>query len=273
MATGPGPQTGSGAPGLQIRLYGPFEVTVDGQPLSGLYSRKGRWLLALLALRPGREVQRSWLAGTLWPEAPEDRALYYLRRELAHLRRALGAEARRLRSPGVHSLILDLAGLDLDVVEFDEALRRGDEASLARAIDLRRGPFLEGCTDEWALPERRVRDEAFLGALEALGNAAMRRGDAAGAVHCFRQAVALDPLRESVYRELMRALVDSGDPAPPLRPTVISACCFTARSTQRRRPKRLNCTSGSGRVHGAGSRPGQRRSVTLGRRQDEFRAG
>ena len=61
-------------------------------------SRKGQWLLALLILRHGREIQRGWLAGTLWPDSPEDRAYGSLRISLNDLRRALGAEAHRLRS-------------------------------------------------------------------------------------------------------------------------------------------------------------------------------
>src|SRR5262245_8422196 len=87
----------AGVPPLALRLLGPFEARVHGAPLSGLYSRKGQWLLALLVLRHGRDVERRWLAGTFWPEAPEEQGLYYLRRELTHLRRALGPEASRLR--------------------------------------------------------------------------------------------------------------------------------------------------------------------------------
>jgi DNA-binding SARP family transcriptional activator len=48
---------------LAIRLFGPFEVWRDGASLPRLRSRKGYRLLALLALRHGREVERSWLAG------------------------------------------------------------------------------------------------------------------------------------------------------------------------------------------------------------------
>lgn len=56
---------------LEIRLFGPMEVRVGSQPLPRLRSRKGLWLLALLALRAGRDVERDWLAGTLWPGCEE----------------------------------------------------------------------------------------------------------------------------------------------------------------------------------------------------------
>ena len=61
------------APSLILRLFGPFEALLDGAPLPGLRRRQARWLLALLALRAGREVERAWLAGLLWPENAEDR--------------------------------------------------------------------------------------------------------------------------------------------------------------------------------------------------------
>src|SRR5437660_11672818 len=84
---------------LAIHLFGPFEVRLHGQPLPRLRSRKGQWLLALLTLRRGGAVDRSWLAGTLWPNSQETAALASLRNCLKDLRRALGAEADRLHSP------------------------------------------------------------------------------------------------------------------------------------------------------------------------------
>ena len=97
------------AASLVLRLFGPLEVWQNGRPLPRLYSRKGQWLLALLTLHAGRERPRDWLAGTLWPDCPQDRALSYLRRTLCDLRRALGPERDRLGSPTPHTLTLDLS--------------------------------------------------------------------------------------------------------------------------------------------------------------------
>ena len=59
---------------LRIRMFGPLDVSVEGRPLPRLRSRKGQWLLSLLALRHGSEVDRTWLAGMLWPDVTEARA-------------------------------------------------------------------------------------------------------------------------------------------------------------------------------------------------------
>lgn len=86
-------------------------------------TRSVEWLLALLALRPGRDVPRSWLAGTLWPESREEQALHNLRDDLMFLRKALGPEAGRLHCPDRRTLRLELGGADVDVLRFDAAVR------------------------------------------------------------------------------------------------------------------------------------------------------
>src|SRR3954453_22750422 len=115
---------------FRVRLFGNFEAQVHGRPFRRLRTRRGQWLLVLLVLRHGREVERSWLAGTLWPDSAETDALRSLRQTLADLRDALGEEAPRLASPTARTLRLDLVGAEADVVTFDAAVSRGDAASL-----------------------------------------------------------------------------------------------------------------------------------------------
>src|SRR5262245_41155451 len=121
---------------LTINLFGPFEISVGGEPMPRVRSRSIEWLLALLALRHGRSVERSWLAGTLWPDTEESRALANLRNGLMNLRKALGAEGGRLLSPTRDTLALDLEGAVADVVLFDSAIHAGDEDSLRLAVEL-----------------------------------------------------------------------------------------------------------------------------------------
>src|SRR3989442_8267705 len=104
---------------LSIQLFGPLRVLIAGEPLPRLRTRSVEWLLALLVLRHGRAVDRSWLAGTLWPESDQSQALHNLRDALVHLRKALGPERARLQSPTRDTLLLDLAGAEADLVRFD----------------------------------------------------------------------------------------------------------------------------------------------------------
>ena len=68
------PQSDDRPTSLQICLFGPFAVQVDGVPLSRLRSRKGLVLLALLTRWHDREVEREWLAGLLRPERQTSQA-------------------------------------------------------------------------------------------------------------------------------------------------------------------------------------------------------
>jgi predicted ATPase/DNA-binding SARP family transcriptional activator len=196
---------------LTIRLFGPFTVLVDGQPLPRLRTRSVEWLLALLILRHGRAVERDWLAGTFWPESTETAALKNLRNDLSTLRKALGREVERLRSPGRDLLTLDLEGADVDLLRFDAALRAGDEASLREAATVYAGPLLEGCFEDWVAPEREARAHAFLGAVETLADRAEARAEYNAALELVARAAAIDPLRDSIQRRRMRLLDSAGD--------------------------------------------------------------
>ncbi|HLK57789.1 MAG TPA: AAA-like domain-containing protein, partial [Chthonomonadaceae bacterium] len=198
---------------LEIRLFGPPDVRVDGKPLMGLHSRKGYSLLALLVLRQDREVTREWLSGTLWPESTQSRAFYNLRENLTDLRRALGREATRLQAPTRQTLVLDLNGVWVDVLEFDSTLRQGDPDALTQATALYRGPLMEGYNDEWVSPERQARERDYLRALEALADQAIAGGDPVKAAGHLRQVLAVDPIREDVLCRLLQALAASGDHA------------------------------------------------------------
>ena len=64
---------------LSLSCLGPFQVTLDGQAVTGFKSAKVRALLAYLAVEAGRSHRREVLAGLLWPEWPDRDALSSLR--------------------------------------------------------------------------------------------------------------------------------------------------------------------------------------------------
>jgi DNA-binding SARP family transcriptional activator len=133
---------------LVIRFFGGFEARRGDLPLPRLRTRKDAWLLALLALRNRQPSDRTWLAGTLWPESTEAQSLAYLRSSLTLLRQALGKDAIRLTSPSSRTVALDLTGADVDIVEFDRLIAQGDGASLRKAVEIYCGPLLEDCEQE-----------------------------------------------------------------------------------------------------------------------------
>jgi predicted ATPase/DNA-binding SARP family transcriptional activator len=204
-------------PPLTIHLFGPLRVTVRGEPLPRVRTRSVEWLLALLTLRHGRPVNRAWLAGTLWPASSGSRSLQNLRNELVRLRQALGPESARIQSPAADSLLLDLTGAGVDVLQFDTAIQAGDEDALRRAVEVYTGPLLEECPAEWAFTERATRAEQFLAALETLAGRVAARRDHGASIQYLRRAEALDPLRDSVVQQLMSSLAAAGDPAAAIQ--------------------------------------------------------
>jgi predicted ATPase/DNA-binding SARP family transcriptional activator/uncharacterized protein HemY len=199
---------------LRLRLFGIPEITVAGEPAPPSRTRKDLWLLAYLALRPDQAVDRAHLASLLWPDSDDPNARQNLRRSLMSLRDVLGSEAHRLQTPTRTTLRFDAEGAWVDVREFDRAA--GPHASLAvreEALVLYRGPLLEGCLDEWAVPEREARHQSHLAMLESLARdyrAESRAGDAARLLH---ELLSVDPTRESAVHTLMETLAGQGDTA------------------------------------------------------------
>jgi predicted ATPase/DNA-binding SARP family transcriptional activator len=196
---------------LSLSLFGPMWARVRGQDIPRVRSRKSLWLLALLVLRGGRQVEREWLAETLWPDVDQDVAFANLRPALSDLRRALGGEAERLRSPSRHTLSLNLQGAAVDVLAFDAAVAGKTLPELERAVALYRGPLLEGCVEEWASQERSAREQDCLRALATLAEAALTAGDNDAATDYFRRALGVAPGWEAARRGLMEALARGGD--------------------------------------------------------------
>ncbi len=201
---------------LVIRLFGSFQLQRNGSALPRTRTHKEQWLLALLLLRRDEALDRRWLASLLWPDSKEAWALQNLRRSLTNLRDVLGEDAWRLTAPSPRRLRFDVTGAYIDLLAFDTQLARAatahplEERGLREAVELYRGPLLEECLEEWVLPERAVREHAYLSALEIL---ATRAADPAETVNLLRQVVAIEPTRETAQRALMAALAASGDHA------------------------------------------------------------
>ncbi|MCW3054423.1 MAG: hypothetical protein JWN14_3593 [Chthonomonadales bacterium] len=196
---------------LKIRLLGPMQVRIHNRPIPHLKSRKILWLLALLVLRRDRPVERRWLAGTLWPDIEESRALSNLRGCLTQLRSALGEQGKRVQSPSRHTLILNLEGAEVDIDLFAAAMASKHPAALQQAVAVYRGPLLEDCSEDWAWQERNILEQDCLQALQMLADNALAAGDYLTAIGYYRRSIGLDPWGEVARRRLMEALAASGD--------------------------------------------------------------
>ncbi|MBN1139397.1 MAG: AAA family ATPase [Anaerolineae bacterium] len=215
---------------LSIRLLGPFQVTLDGQPFTAFESDKARALLAYLTVEAERPHRRESLAGLLWPERPEQAARTSLRHALYNLRHTIADRLETLPFLSItrEAVQFNAAGDTwLDVAAFDEVTAaltdRGHPVSdtdvphLESAVALYRGRFLEGFSiadspafEEWALFKREQLDRQALSAFGLLWRCYVQRGDYERAQACARRQLESDPWFEEAYRQLMRALALTG---------------------------------------------------------------
>ena len=209
------------APKLSLRVLGPARVTVGGAeapPPPELLWRKHLALLVYLARSPRKSRTREHLVGLLWSDRDEKQARHSLSEALRVLRRVLGDAGVQA---DVDQVRLAADGVTLDCDRFAEVAARGEWDAAAAFVE---GEFLEGLSlpganefESWLGTERALWRALALDALVKSAEAALARGDAAGAARAALRAAAFDPTSELAARAAMRALALAGDRAAALR--------------------------------------------------------
>lgn len=224
---------------LRVHVCGRLSIECGGTVLreSDLPARQGRRLWAFLVLQRHRPVPRELLAVAVWgEETPEalDAALNALVSRLRVVLRRVGdGVAPSVRGEvGRYELLLpgesfvDFERARTAIHEAETLMRAGEparalaEARVAMEIALR--GFLPGEEGAWIEGARRELSEITVRALESTVECELLRGAPAAAEREARYLLGLDPLRESGYRLLMRALAAGGNAAQASR--VILEC-------------------------------------------------
>jgi DNA-binding SARP family transcriptional activator len=205
---------------LSLSCLGPFQVTLDGQPVTSFKSNKVRALLAYLAVESDRPHRREVLAGLLWPEWPDRDALSNLRNALSDLRRVIGD---RTADPPLLLITRDSLQFNaasdnwLDVAAFTDLTSLEEQSGLENAIALYQGSFLDGfclgdCAafEEWILFTRERLARQVSSALHHLAAAYEQHGEYEQAQSFARWQVELEPWDEVAHQQLMRTLALGG---------------------------------------------------------------
>jgi DNA-binding SARP family transcriptional activator/predicted ATPase len=215
-------------PHLSLSFLGPFQATLDGQPLTAFKSNKVRALIAYLAVEADRPHPREVLASLLWPDWPNREALSNLRYALSNLRQVIGD---RIAQPPFLLITRDSlqfnsdSDFSLDVATFTDLIESAldpadglaDPSDLEKATELYRGSLLEGFSlpdaapfEEWALLTRERLARQMSSALHRLTTTYTQRGDYEQAQSFARRQLELDPWDEAAHRQLMQALALAG---------------------------------------------------------------
>jgi DNA-binding response OmpR family regulator len=224
------PAAAAGEPAwpLKVHTLGQFALQVNGQPL--IFSRKAQKrpldLLRMLVALGGTRVDTGALTANLWPDAEGDAAKTSFDSTLHRLRKLLDMPDLLAVSEGTLSLDrqrcwVDAWALEALVARVEAAARGADRiegedgAALARELlRLYSGHFLDKESHEpWALAARDRLKAKFARAVGVLGASLEASGQWEQAIALYSQALELDNLAEALYRRLMVAYREQGEPA------------------------------------------------------------
>lgn len=207
---------------LEVRLLGGFTACLDGKVISSFGTSKGQALLSYLMVESSRPHKREYLAGLLWGEQEQEKALHSLRQAVSALRRSIADDD--LSNPFLFCIGDEIQfnsgsnyGLDLEV--FDRMYLDGvptkdhriDITQLQNAEKIYSGSFLEQFTlkeaevfEEWASLTREAYSQKLITLVECLCDYHEKRGEfhlgreyAARLVRCF-------PWNENAHLQLIR---------------------------------------------------------------------
>jgi DNA-binding SARP family transcriptional activator len=178
----------------ELRLLGGFALRVEGRPVD--LQPAAQRLLALLALA-GAAVERSYAAFRLWPDTDEERAKANLRSTVWRLRRAPGELVRATKTHiGLHREVWVDVSEDLEDAEPDPT---------------RHFELLPDWYDDWLVTERERIRQLHLHAMERRTERLIESGRTDEAIQLGLRASALEPLRESPQRLVIRCHLAEGN--------------------------------------------------------------
>ncbi len=202
------------APELQVRCLGRLNLHCRETPelaprdLSLPATLKAQSLLAYLVVHRGHAFSRDHLAELFWGDRPEHNARRSLATALWQIHRCLPDDDFIL-ADAAHVQINPHSTFWFDVAEFDKLsrprTRLADVSTLQQAVELYRGPFLDGFYDDWVLTERYRLESLFCDALAGLMAAREVLGEHAASLAAALRLLEQDPLREDAHRAAMAA--------------------------------------------------------------------
>jgi len=214
---------------LRFHLLGPFEAWRGDEriPPSAWRTRQTLGVLKVLLDQRDRAVPFDRLADLVWPNSEADAARTSLRGAVRTIRRVLEPElaaadaSQYLRTEEeAYRFLPDSCFVDVDAFAMAvkagaAAERRGDPEAAARAyreaIALYRGDYLvDDAHADWAVERRERLRTTHIDTLERLARLEEDRGAYSEAIGYLDRALIADPLREELYRQLMRSHAAAG---------------------------------------------------------------
>ena len=214
---------------LSIYCFGNFKVELNGESISAFETDKTRALLVYLAVEAEHSLRRSHIAGMLWPDESEERALHNLRQTLSYLRKALGDTTESpyfILSDREYIQLNPQANIWVDCLVFSDFLQTALKTYqaqngnglihiryLKKAITLFQGEFLSHFSihksilfEEWAILNREEKNLKAIRALTLLSIYHEKRAEYHQAVEYVSMIIELCPWDETARTRMIRLL-------------------------------------------------------------------
>ncbi|MBI5287468.1 MAG: FHA domain-containing protein [Chloroflexi bacterium] len=214
----------SGNRRLELHLLGRFELRAGETILidRAWRRRKGKALIKLLALTPGRAMHREHVIETLWPEMDPDAAANNLFKNLHYVRTATDDPLLQSLITHEDNVLALSEDVRLDVDAFRAAAVRAntsrDPTDYSSALALWGGDLLpEDQYEPWVEAPREAIQEIHRTLLLGMAAVLLEHGDTLEAEMRFHEAHRENPLDEAPYIGLMRVYAASGQRDKALR--------------------------------------------------------
>jgi DNA-binding SARP family transcriptional activator len=197
-----------------LTMLGGFDLRSHGERVR--LPPSAERVVAYLAIHQG-PATRPNVAGTLWLDVPEDRAMANLRSALWRLRRP---GVRIVEAAGEHLSLapdveVDFRELSVAAHGFLDGATASDTSQLERLTTS--SDLLGDWYEDWVLLEREHFRQLRLQALERLTLALAASGQFGRAAEAALAAVASEPLRESAHRALISVHLAQGNRGDAIR--------------------------------------------------------
>lgn len=209
---------------IKVYFLGGVRILYGKRVMSGFATQKVLGLFCYLLDHHKQPLGRDKLMTLFWGESPESQARYNLRYALWNIRKlfkkSVGDPDPILSTRTTCQIHPDFK-LDSDTEIFSNALKTPSGpsrlASLQKAVDLYKGPFLEGFTiknlpewEEWLYHRREGLHEEYLRAIVELGNIYLEQQQANKAVTTFLNALTAAGYLEPAHQGLIQAYAQQG---------------------------------------------------------------
>lgn len=198
---------------LEVFALGPGFVLLDGKMIDSWEGHLPRLLFFFALDRP--VITRSEICEAFWPDLDTDQAVNVFHVTKRRLHKALKMDVL-VHEEGYYKVNPDL-GIQYDAVDFVAQLMEGRDENnpnrmeaWQRAVELYRGPFLQGHSDPWIVSRREDFQAGYLEALTEMAKQRLADGRPEHALGLFQRALAENNDHEGLHREVMRLYTSLG---------------------------------------------------------------